>query len=254
MTAELPRLLDALPAGLLPPGRLVTPEEGGKPAYWLSDEPAEPGLWARLRAQHPTTGLWPLLLGDLGSDPDRPWVVGEVDPANTSSADAHDPAALLAEWWDEATGGDQATAAPFGGQWPGLADPGFPVHAPDDLADEYADVLLDGQRLGLVPASRGADTLAVTGWMGPANFTGDSGQIAAVVRTWEERFAARVVSIGFDTLYLSVAAPPITTVDALGVAAEHFACCPDLIWQGSGTLAAYAEHLVNLNCWSFWWD
>ncbi|MEZ0111868.1 hypothetical protein ABH920_005886 [Catenulispora sp. EB89] len=31
-----------------------------------------------------------------------------------------------------------------------------------------------------------------------------------VLRTWEERFGARVVALKRDTLYLSVAAPPVT--------------------------------------------
>ncbi|WP_446040814.1 DUF4253 domain-containing protein [Streptomyces sp. SID1121] len=39
-----------------------------------------------------------------------------------------------------------------------------------------------------------------------------------------------------------LAAPPVSERDALLVAAEHFALCPDNIWQGSrpSTLAAYA--------------
>ncbi|MFD8883716.1 DUF4253 domain-containing protein [Streptomyces erythrochromogenes] len=43
--------------------------------------------------------------------------------------------------------------------------------------------------------------------------------------------------------------------DALPIAAEHFAFCPDNVWQGAHPpLAAYAEHLIDLNCWEFWWD
>ncbi|WP_436319065.1 DUF4253 domain-containing protein [Streptomyces virginiae] len=54
-----------------------------------------------------------------------------------------------------------------------------------------------------------------------------------VLRDWEHRFGARVVAVGFDTLHLSVAAPPMSGQDALLVAAEHFALSPDNIWQGS---------------------
>ncbi|MEU4566847.1 DUF4253 domain-containing protein [Micromonospora sp. NPDC023956] len=257
MITDLPRLLDALPAGTLPPGRLVTPEDGGPPPYWLSDGPAEPGRWASLRARHQETGLWPLVLSGLRSEENRPWVDGEVCPARMSSPDRHDPAELLARWWGghgENPDGTEALA-PLGVRWPGPADPGQPAGAPGEFADEYVDFLEDGQaRLGLVPAARGADTLAVTGWTGPANFTNDSGELAAVVRSWEERFGARVVGLGFDILHLSVAAPPTSSEHALRVAAEHFAFCPDNVWQGSGTLAAYAEQIVGLNCWSFWWD
>ncbi|MEV0327925.1 DUF4253 domain-containing protein [Micromonospora echinospora] len=257
MITDLPRLLDALPAGALPPGRLVTPEDGGPPPYWLSDDPAEPYRWTQLRRNHQVTGLWPLLLSGLRSQEERPWVVGEVSPARMSSPDRHDPTELLAQWWgeDEKDADFAEVVAPLGVRWPGPADAGQPEGSPGDFADEYVAFLADGQtRLGLVPAARSADTLAVTGWTGPTNFTCDSGEIAAVVRSWEERFGARVIGLGFDTLYLSVAAPPTSPEHALRVAAEHFAFCPDNVWQGSGTLAAYAEQIRGLNCWAFWWD
>ncbi|MEV4704749.1 DUF4253 domain-containing protein [Actinoplanes sp. NPDC049316] len=38
------------------------------------------------------------------------------------------------------------------------------------------------------------------------------------------------------------------------MAAEHFAFCPDNVWQGVGTLTAYADQLVNAPMWSLWWD
>ncbi|BCL13876.1 DUF4253 domain-containing protein [Micromonospora sagamiensis] len=260
MITELPRLLAALPAGTLPAGRLVTPEDGGPPPYWLSDDPAELTSWARLRARHHETGLWPLLLSGLSCQEDRPWIVGEVSPARMSSPDRYDAAELLAEGWaggqpDEDDPEVQEITLPFGTRWPGLAAPGAPADPPDELADECAEFVADGRaRLGLVPAARGADTLALTGWTGPMNITGDTGKIASVVRSWEERFGARVIGVGFDTLRLSVAAPPTTTEHALRVAAEHFAFCPDNIWQGSGTLAEYADEIIGANIWVFWWD
>ncbi|WP_416902450.1 DUF4253 domain-containing protein [Micromonospora echinospora] len=257
MITDLPRLLDALPAGTLPPGRLVTPEDGGPPPYWLSDDPAEPYRWTQFRRNHQVTGLWPLLLSGLRSEEERPWVVGEVSPARMSSPDRHDPTELLAQWWgaDEREADFAEVVAPLGVRWPGPAEPGQPEGSPGDFADEYVAFLADGQtRLGLVPAARSADTLTVTGWTGPTNFTNDSGEIAAVVRSWEERFGARVIGLGFDTLHLSVAAPPTSPEHALRVAAEHFAFCPDNIRQGSGTLAAYAEQIRGMNCWAFWWD
>jgi hypothetical protein len=265
MTADLSQLIAALPAHLLPPGRLVTPEGGGLPRYWLSDAPVAADVWVRLRQEHPRSGLWPLLLGGLRREPNRPWADGEVYPEGMTAPDNHDPAALLAGWWAEHTDPDKeaglasadqtAVTAPYDQVWPGPAPAGPIRSAPEDLADGYArELLRRPTRLGLVAADRGADTLAVTGWGGPANYANDTGQISAVVRSWEERFAARVVHVGFDTLDLSVAAPPATRDQALHVAAEHFAFCPDMIWQGGDTLTAYAEQLIGLNCWSFWWD
>ncbi|WP_236003751.1 DUF4253 domain-containing protein [Nonomuraea antri] len=159
-----------------------------------------------------------------------------------TSPDLHDHAALLETWWAGCTKVDTdtdwlpeteriAVTAPYGQLWPGLAP---------------------GKSL----AGRGADALAAVGWTGPVNYTNDTGEIAAVVRSWEDRFGAVVVGVGYATLYLSIAAPPSTLQEAFHVAAEHFAFCPDNIWQNShpSTLAAYAERLVGLNSWEFWWD
>jgi Domain of unknown function (DUF4253) len=143
----------------------------------------------------------------LSGQPERPWIVGDVEPESVDAIDADDPEA----------------------------------------------------RLGLVAADRGADVLAVIGWHGPGAYIQETARLAAVVRTWEDRFGARVVGIGFDTLYLSVAAPPVTFEHALQVAAEHFAFSTDTILAGligfkPHPLAAYAEQLLNERSWSFWWD
>ncbi|WP_285508101.1 DUF4253 domain-containing protein [Actinokineospora sp. NBRC 105648] len=257
----------------LPPGRLVQPEEdnGGRPAFWLSDQPAAAGLWARLRAEHTRSGLWPLLLDALDDeDPEyRPWGNGEVLPGDMSAPAGHEPGALLAGWWAAHTTGDEeddlsaaerlAVTAPFGREWPGLARPLTGRTAPDLTADDLAEQLLAGHasmRLGLVAAERGADALAVAGWTGPMNHTNDTGEVAAVLRDWENRFGARVVGLGFDTLLLSVSAPPTTEAQALAVAAEHFAFCPDNVWQGEApqTLSTYAQRLLGDHSWVFWWD
>ncbi|WP_312871166.1 DUF4253 domain-containing protein [Streptomyces lonarensis] len=105
-------------------------------------------------------------------------------------------------------------------------------------------------------ADRSADAPAGCGWSGPVNYTGDMSAFSAVLRSWEDRFGARVVGMGFDTLLLSVASPPRDEATALRVAAEHHAFCPDNVWQNTpgGTLARYAASLVGEDVWSFWWD
>ncbi|MFE6226221.1 DUF4253 domain-containing protein [Streptomyces sp. NPDC057854] len=249
----------------LPAGRVVTVEgDGGAPSLWLSDGPAPFGVWGRIRAAHPRTGLWPLLLEPLGDGADfRPWGSGELFAGTSRPAD-HEPAAVLARWWDDCVsdddddgGDDVGVTAPYGLVWPGLAPGRTPAEDPDGLAAEHADVFLSfgGEaRLGLVEAASGAEALAAAGWSGPVNHA-ETAEIAAVVADWERRFGARVFAVGFATLRLSVAAPPATLEEALPIAAEHFAFCPDNVWQGSvQDLAAYAEHLVGADVWTFWWD
>lgn len=253
----------------LPPGRTVRSEEGnGPPVLWMSDGPAEPGLWARLSSASAEIGLWPLLLEGFEGDEFRPWGSGELDPRRLSDPTSHDPGALLAAWWDEYTDDDDddderqaarrlAVTAPYGQDWPGLAPSGPGQDSAAHRAAEFADELVardPSLRLGLVPARSGPDALRACGWQGPLNYTNDTGEIAAVVLDWERRFGTRVVGVGFGDLYLSVAAPPLTAEDALRVAAEHFAFCPDNVWQGSGSLARYADRLVGATAWAFWWD
>ncbi|MFI1097926.1 DUF4253 domain-containing protein [Streptomyces sp. NPDC020917] len=248
----------------LPTGRLVLPDEGEgeTPVLWLSDRPATADLYRALRAEHARSGLYPLLLDALDkADPDyRPWACGELFLDRLTSPDSHDPAAVLAGWWpddgDEDEERTEATA-PFGQGWPGLAPAAPPRHDPDLLAEAFAHQLLAEEphvRLGLVAAPTGAAALTSVGWSGPLNHDNDTARFSAVVGDWERRFGVRVVGVGFDTLRLSVAAPPATADAALAVAAEHLAFCPDNIWQGVGSVADYAEMLVDEDEWYFWWD
>jgi hypothetical protein len=118
-----------------------------------------------------------------------------------------------------------------------------------------AEGWLTRPRLGLVPVGRGADVPAAIGWSGAINHLPDAGVLSAVLRSWEDRFGARLLALETDRLHLSVAAPPRTTAEALAVAAEHFALCPDTVWQGYGTLRGYAEEgLLGTPHWTFWWD
>jgi Domain of unknown function (DUF4253) len=198
----------------------------------------------------------------MDGEPGRPWVVGEITPEAAGDVGGYDPAATLAEIWatsaefrDDLGGDGLGHLAPFDRAWPGLAARGTPAEDPGELADHLAGFLGDGTaRLGWVAVDRSADALAVTGWDGPVNYSDTTSPLAAVVRSWEDRFGVRVVRIGFDTLDLSVAAPPVTPEHAQQVAAEHYGFCPDNIEQGLGTLAAYAQAIRGEKLWSFWWD
>lgn len=247
----------------LPPGGVVWPDPGylqryptRRPALWLSDAPVTGDLWARLRADHAGSGLWPLLL----EDSTQPWSAGQIAPEPASEIDFYDPAAFMAEVWsDWVNKQDDESAledlAPYGRYSPGLASPGRLTADPGTVADRYAQILADGTRLlGLVAVDRGADALATIGWQGALYHNEWTAPLAAVLRSWEDRFGVRVVGLGFNTLDLSVAAPPETSRHAAQLAAEHWSFCPDAVLQGPGTLAGYAEQLRSTQTWSFWWD
>ncbi|MFD0353839.1 DUF4253 domain-containing protein [Streptomyces sp. NPDC127110] len=255
----------------LPPGGLVTRavrrgrlrRVRHEPLLWLSDGPVD----APAAAYPAPAGLVPVLLDDQYG-PERWWRDEDyVEPDRCSDPDDHDAETVLREYWDavvpDPEEGEEGAEliAPFGRSWPGTAWPGTPAAEPAAAAAAVAAELLaqgwlgGSPRLALVPAGRGADVPAAIGWCGPTNHDNDTARISAVLRSWEGRFGARVLAIGFARLDLSVAAPPRTLAEALPVAAEHFAFCPDNVWQGSGTVRDYAaEALVGEAHWSFWWD
>lgn len=250
----LPRL-DSLGLGL-PPGKLIdTTDEGPwhEPLLWLADDRATPAAWAALQQAPRTHGLLPVVL-DIGGGHGGPedW---ELAPAEVSYPGDHDAEEVLADFWDEC-------CAEEAGDWPGLAEATAAEADPDAVATDIAAGFLSAggplkePRLALVPARRSADIPTTIGWMGATNHGDDTARLSAVLRSWEDRFGIRVVALGFDHLRLSVAAPPTTLAEAQALAAEHFAFCPDNLWQGSDTvLEAYAERqLLNQPAWSFWWD
>ncbi|MUN39547.1 DUF4253 domain-containing protein [Actinomadura litoris] len=257
---------------VLPPGRLIKADEGeGEVSLWLSSTAPAVELWTALYRLRGRTGLWPLLLAPLAHGKEfRPWASGELFPEQFTSPEDHDPNDVLEAWWQayaetdqddqELPGGERgAVTAPYGRRWPGLAPNTTSQGEPGSFAIGYAQQLtgrLSSLRLGLAAARRGSDALVSVGWSGPLNHTNDTAEIASVVRGWEDRFGVRVVGVGFADLYLSVSAPPSTHQEALRIAAEHFAFCPDNIQQNNGPaiLASYAERLIGLNAWHFWWD
>jgi uncharacterized protein (DUF2141 family) len=119
--------------------------------------------------------------------------------------------------------------------------------------DEGLRLLPEG-RLGLVTAARPADALAVLGWQGASNYEQAPEELSVVLRSWEERFGAILVAVGFDSLHLLVERPPQSANSAIRVAAEHFAFCTDSVDQGAGSIRELAQELEGAPIWSFWWD
>lgn len=249
-------------AAALPAGDVVWPDPGyteqgeaARPAFWMSDDVTTAGEWAAFRTEHHRSGLWPVLLDESA----QAWSIGQIVPDQALQIDHFTAEGFMAEVWQEWVSQMPPDALeeldPFGALCPGPAAPGALRADPGAVADWYAGELSGkGMPLGLVAANRSADALAVMGWQGALHHNEWMVPLAAVVRSWEDRFGVRVVSVGFSTLELSVAAPPVEPEHALHVAAEHWTFCPDNIVQGPGDLYGYAEQIIGRHSWSFWWD
>lgn len=277
----------SLPTGL-PQGRLIVPdrqyaeaEPVTEPVLWVSDDPvADAGpLWARLLSFHHGSGLWPLLLMGRPVSPrrarafperarqeaGRPWHSAELAPVPTERIDEADVQQVLAEWWNSAFGAEEWQTRPWNVQriqpfrsWPGLAPSSAPGPDPDQHAESVVTTpgripeltMYEGDPyVGLARAQDGAAAIASSGWLSRADGAADT---AAVIRSWQRRFGARLCSLSMDTLGASVAWPPASLDQARRVAAEHFAFCPDL--ANTGTLDDRARSLVDAEVWAFWWD
>lgn len=88
-------------------------------------------------------------------------------------------------------------------------------------------------RIGLVPASRPADVLALVGYNGTVNRYGTPEELSVALRSWEDRFGAALVEVGFAHIRLLARRPPRTLRDAQAVAPDW----PTGIALGAGGLA-----------------
>lgn len=255
----------------LPAGEVLTDQStrtgsssAARPLCWISDEPPSPRLIARLRGEHHRTGLWPLLLCDDTEVYGERCTVGVVPPEPLEHIEkwsAHD---VMQRIWDGlcqvgeddlGPAYDLELLAPFGNTCPGMARAGGLLADPDILANQQIPRFVDHEtRLALVPVRRGADVLPVLGWSGAANHVSRTAGLSALLRSWEDRFGARVLRLGPDRLDVSVAAPPTAPEHAEAVAAEHWTFCPDRVLQDSGSLAAHAQEIRGRRSWSFWWE
>ena len=255
-----------LGAVVLPRGRRVVPMDGpGEPVAWVTAEPVpDAGLaWSALSDAHQQTGLVPILLTRDEQDEDYFF----YDPVDVSQVDHMDAASLLAGRWHSKTyevsePGEsedeefveyiESAIAPFSRQFPGLA-PG------EDARLSMAQIhealrSLPAAPIGLVTAARPADVLPTVGWCTTDQFQ-TALPIAAVLRSWEARFGAKLLRVGPGAqIQLLVERPPHTTEAAQAIAAEHFVFCDECAGQGLRDIPKITASIVDAAIWTFWWD
>lgn len=244
----------------------------GEPVAWVTSEPVPDAgrVWAALSDVHAQSGLVPFLLSGIAGGTERPWDSQEFrDPEDVTGLDHLDAAELLREEWqgrtteyddydeedEEYQDDDFARSiaedvAPFSRrQFPGLAQ------AEDhQLSAGQFDRVLSGlgpARIGLVPAGRPADALPVLGW-NEAFVT--ALPAAAVLRSWEDRFGARLLRVGFAEFSVLARRPPRTLESARHLAAEQWAFCNEFGGTGLHDVSGITASLMNSPVWTFWWD
>jgi hypothetical protein len=225
---------------------------------WVSEKSLnEPDQYREFVAAHESSKLWPVLIphDQRFATSGRDWIDdrSRLPPAGGEIA-GEDAGATLAEWWGEPCC-DGNCLEPFGADFPGLARRSS---ARTDRLFQAGQIgglftLLENCRLGLVRAERPADVPALLGWAGMLNTTDRLAAISAVLRSWEDRFGATLIGLGFDELTLSVAAPPTGTERAVKIAAEHRSFCRQNFTKQRGNLRDFAKDLIDRQFWRFSW-
>ncbi|AMW20789.1 DUF4253 domain-containing protein [Mycobacteroides chelonae] len=233
----------------LPEGHLII-SPAGRSLAWVSNAAVVDiqSLWLRLAGRFDRTGLWPLASRGLSGDLRRPWSDAEdlrhlVEPADV---DAFDAKSFLVK---EVSSANAAA----------VDVPVVPItleqrtQPPQRALPLTADHLEQGSLLILVPTARPADALNALGWTHGVNYDLSEAALAAVLRSWEDRFGAVLTGVDFDAIDVEVTRPPGADL-SVAVGYEHYGFCPDNIDQGAGTLSAYARQISGARTWKFWWD
>ncbi len=76
----------------------------------------------------------------------------------------------------------------------------------------------------------------------------------AVLQEWYRRYGAEIVTSAGDTVEMTVSRLPRSRKAAWTLAFDHYAYCPDLVLQGTQTIARLAAVLLDCDKWYFWWD
>jgi hypothetical protein len=204
----------------LPDGIACDGDEG--PIFWRTAEPVGDVRHetSALVDAFPQTGLWPLLYA-FEDPPEHYWFGGPELPERLA-VDVGE--VMRSQWasWKEARWGPP----PILPEFPGPAEPqgagagGEPFGL---VAAERPRASWEPRRwLLLVPCRRPADVLAAVGW----DFSQMPHAImAALLRSWEERFAAVPVQIDPSQIVLHVGRPPQARAQAERLVAEFAAVC-----------------------------
>ena len=226
-------------------------------------------IWLQLSDLTTQTGLQPVL-STRGAEE-------FMDPCDIAEVDRLDGGAIVAQLWEEKAvdDGDEESAAwvddwvePFDRDFPGLAAPGDKPRttaeltaALDTLPPAYVYLAPAGRPADyLAPAGRPADVVAVAGWETTDAWDNWLPALAAVLRSWEVRFGARLLQLGPGAeLRLLVSRPPRSGSQILLAAAELWAF-GNRAWGGyehrteAESVMDIAYTVVRQPIWGFWWD
>lgn len=195
-----------------------------------------------------TAGVIPVILGDkeeIESSMESMTYIEATFPQLLQKAEALD----AQQWFVKRKAQDPEYYDTAPGEWEDLE--------PSNEISVHLDIVSGEPKkeiyIALVPV--------VKSWMIPAflktgswNDCPNPEEHAAIFKYWNEKYGISVAGITADVIELEVANPPKTKEQALQLAEEQFIYCPDIVYQGTQSIAALASSLLNSKVWFFWWD
>jgi hypothetical protein len=228
--------------------------------------------WEHLRDRHARTGYWPVLRGEQKEDEDDDEVLPMDILARVPSGNVielmsryHEAGRQAMLKWFRENGqavppflespavGESAHVWREQADEPWPASPSRNLFQPAVVRDTLSQEPLEKCELALVPTKAPADCPAYLGF-GGWNACPSPEYHVAVMRNWERRFGAVPAVISNDTIELFVSRPPETEEETLGLAAEQYAYCDDIVGQGTQTVRRLAMEIWQSPQWYFWWD
>lgn len=229
---------------------------GGQPAI---------DLWHKLRSQIHVTMHTPIVIGETSSFDEESTVERLANPlerveavlrtaAMTDGKEILDRRAEESEIHRKSEEEDDPDASEGDydrtGEWPVICTP---------TSTEFNTVSdTDGRPFASVTV---ALVPTIASWMAPAylqiggwNACPSAEDHVSVLKYWTRLHATDVFAITHDAIEVHVTNPPTTRDQAMRLAREQYAYCPDVIEQGSDTIANLAATLLGGRSWFFWWD
>jgi hypothetical protein len=250
--SEDPRTLYATDAGDV----LTFDGPGGKAAI---------RLWKWLRMSVARTRHWPVLLGGPGETPNMIWLAHPHPKLTERFAprvrETLEASAVIRfpDWFEErrrervqdmedAGEAPETWFGPEGERPSGDIKPNHGYATPFDGGEPYPTltyVLVPTQAPWEVPAF-----LHTGGW----NECPSPAEQCAIMKYWHEQYGAVVVAATSSVIEMQGARPPKDRDVALALAREQYEYCPDIVDQGTRTVARLAASLLGGSAWFFWWD
>lgn len=232
--------------------------EGPQYSIWVMHVPGRQALetWRKLRGIVDRTGAWPVLAGPPeGMDDPLREILQESDDDLTRLINKGldlDAEAWLARRAAEAPEIYDFPREPLLKRLfsPPKIPPNQDFWIVKDLTTQNPHEVVS---ILLVPTRNGWEVpgfLEYGGW----NDCPEPAAHIAMLRRWNVLHGAELVSLGPDTVELSIGRPLRDRQAALGIAREQFIYAYDIVHQGTTTLDRLADEITGASVWFFWWD